>query len=334
MLVALSRSLRFSHAPARCGPAPCRLLASRAGLIKDLRSRTSAPMNKCVAALEASGNDVDAAVDWLRKAGVSSAHKKAARGAHEGVVTVAEGEGALAIVEVNTETDFVARNSVFHSLGVQIAESALALAAPGSDGGGPVIRDLDCAELGQRPLGSSDTPVAEAVAMAVSQLGENIVLRRASALELPAEGVLASYVHNAYAPGIGQIAAAVALQSTADAQALRELGQRLAMHVVAAAPVALSREAVGEERIQRERALLTEQAQSSGKAAAIIEKMVDGRLNKFFQEVALLEQPFIVDESAGSVRKVLAAASKALGADVQLVGFVRYQVGEHAGPQE
>jgi len=243
---------------------------------------------------------------------------------------VAESESALAIAEVNTETDFVARNSVFHTLGVQIAESALALAAAGDAGSGKAVRDVDCAELAQRPLGASATPVAEAVAMAVSQLGENIVLRRASVLELSGEGVLASYVHNSYAPGVGQIAAAVALESTAERQALRELGQRLAMHVVAAAPVALSREAVGEERIQRERALFTEQAQASGKAPAIIEKMVDGRLNKFFKEVALLEQPFIVDESAGSVRKVLAAASKALGAEVRLAGFMRYQVGEHA----
>ena len=322
------------------------LATGRTALLKDLRARTSAPMAKCVEALKATDDDVDSAIDWLRKAGLASAGKKAARGAHEGAIALAGTDTALALVEVNTETDFVARNELFHALCADIAASALGLGEAGARG------DVDTAALGAESLPGRG-PVADAVALAVSQLGENVVLRRATVLgESPRRhgcvqrsaasgrnaraspagaqnGVVSSYVHNAYAPHIGQIGAGVALECGAtpsdDArETLRDLGRKLAMHVVAASPLALSRAELGTERVQREREILAEQARSaapigrrsavylghssrqaraSGKPDHLVEKMVEGRLNKFYKEAALLEQAYVVDDTAGSVQK-------------------------------
>lgn len=308
----------------------------KTALIKELRARTSAPMKKCVDALAAADGDLDAAVDWLRKSGVATAHKKAGRGANEGAVVVASDEAGCVIVELNSETDFVARNGIFHDLANTVARESLSFVRAGGVGrSGPY--EIGQAALGALPLpqegeGGGSVPASEAISMAVSQLGENLVLRRACALSIPAEGgVVTSYVHNAYAPGLGRTVAAVALRSQADPAALQALGSNLAMHIVAAAPRYLSRGAVDEAVLDRERKVLTEQAVASGKPAATIEKMVEGRLTKFYKEVALLEQEYMVEDKAGDVSQVLKKASEDLGAEVTLEGFVRYHVGEDVG---
>jgi len=304
----------------------------KTALIKELRARTSAPMKKCVDALAAADGDLDAAVDWLRKSGVATAHKKAGRGANEGAVVVASDEAGLVVLELNSETDFVARNGIFHELANTVAKESLSFVRGGSRSG---PYEIDRAALAALPLprvGEGGTVLAsEAISMAVSQLGENLVLRRACVLPIPAEGgVVTSYVHNAYAPGLGRTVAAVALRSQADPAALQALGTNLAMHIVAAAPRYLSRGQVDQAHLDRERSVLTEQAAVSGKPAATIEKMVEGRLGKFYKEVVLLEQEYIVEDKAGDVSKVLKKASTDLGAEVTLEGFVRYHVGEDA----
>jgi len=306
----------------------------KTALIKELRARTSAPMKKCVDALAAAEGDLDAAVDWLRKSGVATAHKKAGRGANEGAVVVASGEAGCVVVELNSETDFVARNSIFHDLANTVARESLSFVRGGSGRSGPY--EIAQAALAALPLPQEggSVPASEAISMAVSQLGENLVLRRACALPIPAEGgVVTSYVHNAYAPGLGRTVAAVALRSQADPAALQALGTNLAMHIVAAAPRYLSRAEVDEAVLDRERSVLSEQAAASGKPAATIAKMVEGRLGKFYKEVVLLEQEYIVEDKAGDVSKVLKKASADLGAEVTLEGFVRYQLGE-AGEAE
>lgn len=326
---------RTSSLLARVAPKGlARPLTARAdtALIKELRARTSAPMKKCVDALKAAENDLDAAVDWLRKAGVATAQKKAGRGANEGAVVVASNEAGLVMIELNSETDFVARNGIFHALAGTVAKEALSLVRDGPRGGRYEIEQSALASLPLPKEGEAGTvPASEAISMAVSQLGENLVLRRACVLPSPPEGgVVASYVHNRYVPGLGQKAAAVALRSQAEPAALTALGEKLAMHIVAASPQYLSRDEVDQASLDRERKVLTEQATASGKPAATIEKMVQGRLGKFYQEVVLLEQQYLIEEKAGAVSKVLKKASTDLGAEVTLEGFVRYHVGESA----
>lgn len=293
--------------------------------------RTSAPMKKCVEALDKADGDLDEAVTILRKAGVAAAAKKAGRGASEGAAAVAHGPGGAALIEINSETDFVARNDIFQKLCADVARTALGLAPPGEAAPAPV----DAAALGAAPLDGSTSSVTEALGVAVSQLGENLVLRRAVALPTPAAGgVVATYVHNAYAPGVGRTAAAVVLSSTAgDAEALQTLGQKLAMHVVAATPLYVSRAEVDPAVLERERDILLEQAKGSGKPDNVIEKMVTGRISKYYGEVCLLEQMYMIEEGAGNVGKVLEAAGKELGAPVELQAFVRFNVGD-AAPDE
>ena len=203
----------------------------KTALIKELRARTSAPMKKCVDALAAADGDLDAAVDWLRKSGVATAHKKAGRGANEGAVVVASDQAGCVLVELNSETDFVARNGLFHELAGALAKESLSIVRGGGAGGsGSGPYEIEPAVLAALPLpqvggAGGSLPAAEAISVAVSQLGENLVLRRACALPVPAEGgVVTSYVHNTYAPGLGRTAAAVALRSQADPTALQALG--------------------------------------------------------------------------------------------------------------
>ena len=251
--------------------------------VKQMRAITSAPMKECVKALKATDGDIGEAMAWLRKSGVASAHKKADRHASDGGIVVAMGEAGLACVEVNTETDFVARNAVFQELAEAVARSCLALPAPAGEGGLP--REVDVATLGASTLasGAADAlSVSDALAVAMTQLGENIVVRRACLLPTPARGLIASYVHNQYSPNLGRIGAAVALASEAtDTAALQKLGLQLCMHVVASSPVAISRESIPAERISREREILMAQAEGSGKSAEMVERMVGGRLNKY-----------------------------------------------------
>ena len=303
---------------------------SRTALIKELRARTSAPMKKCVDALEKANNDVDEAVTILRKAGLAAAQKKAGRGASEGALAVvSDSKSTAAIVEINSETDFVARNEIFQELALDVSRAALGLTPPDASA---KVQLLDVGAIGATPLGEHAS-VTEALGVAVSQLGENLVLRRACALSAPAEGgVVSTYVHNAYAPNVGRTAAAVVLKSTAaDDEALTSLGQKLAMHVVAAQPLFLSRGDVDDAALQREKDILVEQAKGSGKPDNVIEKMVTGRMNKYYGEVCLLEQSYLIEEGAGSVAKVLDKAGKSMGAPVEIAAFVRYQLGEESG---
>ena len=282
-------------------------------------------------ALAEANGDVEEAATLLRKAGLAAAQKKVGRGASEGAAAVVHSPAGAAIVEINSETDFVARNELFQALAGRVARTALGLSSETSSDA--VVVELDPATVGAATIDASGeiaSSVEAAIGFAVSQLGENLVLRRACLLPTPsAGGVVASYAHNTYAPNVGLTIGAVVLESTAaDADALRALGEKLSMHVVASSPLFLDRAAVPEEAVRRERDILTEQAAQSGKPANVVDKMVTGRLNKYYSEVCLLEQPYVVDDSAGSVGKVLAAAGKELGANVALTGFVRYHVGE------
>ncbi len=284
-----------------------------APLVKELRHRTGAGMMDCKKALTETGGDLEAAVDWLRKQGLAAAAKKAGRVAAEGLVgALARGPKGV-VVEVNSETDFVARNETFQKFVTTVAELAL-------EAGGDLER------LRAAGFPGSDKTVEESLTELVATLGENVRLRRAASLSV-SRGVIATYTHNSVAPGLGRISVLVGLESSADAASLAALGKRLAMHVAAANPQALSVETLDAAAVERERDVLTEQARASGKPAAIIEKMVEGRLRKFHEEVVLLEQVYVIDGET-KVSRVIERAAKDIGAEVKLAGFVRFALGE------
>jgi len=284
-----------------------------AALVKELREKTGAGMMDCKKALTETAGDLEGAVDWLRKKGLAAAAKKAGRVAAEGLVAVATAGTAGAVVEVNSETDFVARNDTFQGFALKTAE--LALAGTG-----------DIEELKQTPYPGTGRSVADELTHLVATVGENMNLRRSKRLSV-GNGVVAAYVHNALAPGLGKIGVLVALESTADSGKLLELGRQIAMHVAAARPDALTIDEVDSAALDRERAVLTEQAAASGKPADIIAKMVEGRVRKYYEEVVLLEQTYVVDGET-KVKKVVEAAAKQLGAPVAVTGFVRFALGE------
>jgi elongation factor Ts len=283
-----------------------------ASLVKELREKTGAGMMDCKKALTETGGDLEAAVDWLRKKGLAAAAKKAGRVAAEGLVAVAASGPSGAVLEVNAETDFVARNEQFQVFARQAAEVALAV-------GG----DLEKTRMATLPGGGT---VGDRLTQLVATIGENMGLRRAAGLSVPA-GVVTSYIHNAVAPGLGKIGVLVAIESSGDGQALAQLGKQIAMHVAAANPGALDIGSVDPAALARERVILTEQAATSGKPAAVVEKMVEGRLRKFYEETVLLEQVFVVDGES-RVKDVVARVAKDIGAPVRLAGFVRYALGE------
>ncbi|HHN72641.1 MAG TPA: elongation factor Ts [Thermopetrobacter sp.] len=284
-----------------------------ASMVKELREKTGAGMMDCKQALTETGGDMEKAVDWLRAKGLSKAAKKSSRVAAEGLVGVRTEGNRGALVEVNSETDFVARNEAFQEMVAGIAE--VALAAKG---------DLEALKAGAFP--GTEMSVEEYVKEMVGKIGENMTVRRTAYLEVP-EGVVVSYMHNQSAPGLGKIGVLVALESGGDAEKLAELGRRLAMHVAAAAPLALTAEDIPAEVVERERAIFVEQAKESGKPENIIEKMVEGRLKKFFKESALLSQLFVMDNET-PVEKVVKNAEAEVGAPVRLAGFARMQLGE------
>ncbi len=284
-----------------------------ASLVKDLRDKTGAGMMDCKKALTESAGDLEAAIDWLRKKGLSNAAKKAGRVAAEGLVAVAAKGGMGAIVEVNAETDFVARNDQFQAYAKRVAEIML------SKGG-------DIEALKTQPFADVGRNVAEELTHLIATIGENMDLRRGQRLQV-GQGVVAAYVHNSIAPGLGKIGVLVALESTADTTKLLELGKQIAMHVAAARPEALTIADVNPANLERERAILMEQAQGSNKPADIIAKMVEGRIRKYYEEVVLLEQVSVLDGET-KISKVIENASKTLAAPVKLAGFVRFQLGE------
>jgi len=288
------------------------MAAITAQMVKDLREKTGAGMMDCKAALTETGGDMEAAIDWLRAKGLSKAAKKADRVAAEGLVGVARGTKAAAVVEVNSETDFVARNEQFQTMVKEIA--TLALKAKGD------VKKLAGAKM---PSGKS---VVDHIQEAVGKIGENMSLRRTALLQVK-DGVVATYVHNSVAPDLGKIGVLVALESKAKADKLNELGRQIAMHVAATSPLALTAEEVDKAVVERERAIFTEQAKETGKPANVIEKMVQGRLDKFFKESVLLKQVFVVD-SEKTVEQAVAAAEKEAGSPIKVTGFVRYALGE------
>ncbi len=285
-----------------------------AALVKELREKTGAGMMDCKTALAESDGDVEAAVDWLRKKGLSAAAKKSGRVAAEGLVGVAVDGGKGAVVEVNAETDFVGRNETFQGF----VETATKLAL---DAGG----DIEALKAVQVP-GEGRT-VEEQVTHLVATIGENMQLRRADAVSV-SEGVVAPYVHSAVKPGVGKIGVLVGLESSGDAGKLDELGKQLAMHIAAASPRFLSTDEVDADTLERERQVLTDQAKESGRPDDVIAKMVEGRMRKFFEEVVLLEQIYVISEDKAKVAKVVEEAAKDIGAPVKLTGFVRFALGE------
>ena len=284
-----------------------------AALVKELRQKTGAGMMDCKRALTETGGVVDDAVDWLRKNGLAAAAKKAGRVAAEGLVGISVDGNAGAIVEVNSETDFVARNEDFQGFVAGVADIARAV--------GGVEDALKAADF----PGAGHT-VADQVTELVGKIGENIVLRRSASLAVE-NGVIASYVHNAAAPGLGKIGVLVALSSEGDQAALAAFGKQVAMHIAAARPEAVTRDDVDASLVDRERAILADQARESGKPEEIIEKMVEGRLQKFYEDVVLNEQTFVIDNET-KVADATAAAAKAAGAAIEIAGFLRFELGE------
>jgi elongation factor Ts len=284
-----------------------------AALVKELREKTSAGMMDCKRALDDSNGDIEAAVDWLRKKGLSAAAKKSGRVAAEGLIGVATRGTVGALVEVNSETDFVARNEAFQTFVRAVAELAL-------------IGDGELESLLRTPYPGTGRSVEEELTYLIATIGENLVLRRMARLAVGQGGVF-SYMHNALGPGLGKIGVIVALESTAPATALADLGRQLAMHVAAAVPLYLDIAAVPAAALERERNVLREQARATGKSEDIIERMVEGRLRKFYEEVVLLEQVFVVDQET-RISKVVENAARAAGAAIAVTGFARFALGE------
>ncbi|HEX2763700.1 MAG TPA: translation elongation factor Ts [Allosphingosinicella sp.] len=283
-----------------------------AATVKELRERTGAGMMDCKKALGETQGDMEAAIDWLRAKGLAAAAKKAGRTAAEGLVGVAVAGNRGAVVEVNSETDFVAKNEQFQEF-VRIA-AQLAL-----DGSGTVENLLAAGY----PGGGT---VEEKLTANIATIGENQSLRRSAVLQVP-QGVVVSYVHNAVTPGLGKIGVLVALESEGEAEALTQLGKQLAMHIAAANPQALRGEDLDPSLIERERAIASEKASESGKPAEIVAKMVEGSIAKFRKENALMSQLFVMDNKT-KVEDVIAGEAKRIGSAVALNAFVRFQLGE------
>ena len=284
-----------------------------AAMVKELRDRTLAGMMDCKKALSETDGDIEAAIDWLRTKGLAAAAKKASRVAAEGLVGVATDGTKGAAVEINSETDFVAKNETFQDFVRNVTAVALAQG----------ITDIAALGAAEYPGGGT---IAETLTHNVATIGENQALRRAAMLTVNS-GVVAGYVHNAVKPGMGKIGVLVALESTAGADVLEPLAKQLAMHVAAANPLALNGDDLDADLVARERAIAEEKASQSGKPAEIVAKMVDGSMAKFRKENALLSQLFVMDGKT-PVAEVVAAAGKDVGAAITLKGFIRFQLGE------
>jgi elongation factor Ts len=284
-----------------------------AELVKRLREQTGAGMMDCKKALTETGGDYEAAVDFLRKKGLAAAAKKASRVAAEGLIGMRLDGREGALVEINSETDFVARNEIFQKLVQHVAGLA-----PGARGNVEALRQMTISGTGRT--------VAEEITQAIAVIGENLNLRRTACLAVE-QGVIAGYLHNQVAPGLGKIGVLVGLESAAEPAKLSELGKQLAMHVAAANPQAVSADRIDPATLDRERAIFADQARASGKPENIIEKMVEGRVRKFYEEAVLLEQVWVIDTDQ-RVKQVVEAAGKELGHPVKVTGFVRMVLGE------
>ncbi|MBH0237058.1 translation elongation factor Ts [Methylobrevis albus] len=290
-----------------------------AAQVKELREKTGAGMMDCKSALIETNGDIEAAIDWLRTKGLAKAAKKAGRVAAEGLVGVATDGTKASVVEVNSETDFVARNDAFQTLVRNVAAVAVA-----TDG------ETDAVAAATYP-GKSHSVDAE-IKELIATIGENMTLRRTKTLSVSA-GVVAPYVHAAITDGLGKIGVLVALESTGKTDELLKLGRQIAMHVAATSPLALTPDEIDPAVIERERAIFAEQARESGKPESIIEKMVEGRIRKFFEEVSLLKQPFVIDPDK-TVEQAVKAAESTVGAPITVTAFVRFNLGEGIEKEE
>lgn len=284
-----------------------------AALVKELREKTGAGMMDCKKALIETDGDVETAVDWLRKKGLSAASKKAGRTAAEGLIGIAVGDSTGAMVEINSETDFVARNEHFQAFVRTASELSLA-------------NDGDTEAVMQAGYPGEDRTVEEQLTHLIATIGENMSVRRTTSLSVE-NGVVSSYIHNAASEGLGKIGVLVALASEGDAGVLAGVGKQLAMHIAAAKPQALSVEDLDPETVARERNVLADQARASGKPENIIEKMIDGRMRKFYEEAVLLKQVSVIDQES-TIEKVLEQASAEAGAAVEIASYAMYVLGE------
>jgi len=283
-----------------------------AALVKELRDKTSAGMMDCKKALSENDGNIEAAIDWLRKKGIAKATKKSGRVASEGLIGLGIDGTTGALVEVNSETDFVARNDEFQTAVTEIA--GLAVAANG---------DLAALAASNTKNGAS---VADFLTSLIATIGENMSLRRTSSVSVQ-NGTVTGYMHSAAAEGLGKIGVLVGLESDGDKDALNALGKKIAMHVAATSPLALTVDDLDPAAVERERTVLSDQARASGKPDAIIEKMVEGRIRKFYEESVLLNQIFVMDGER-SIAKVIEDEAKALGSDIKMTAFVRMELGE------
>ncbi len=289
-----------------------------AALVKELREKSGAGMLDCKKALEENNGEIDAAMDFLRAKGLASAAKKSSRAAAEGLVSVAAAGTIGVAIELNAETDFVARNEQFQAFLNKLTDAALAQKIGDVDA-------LKAIDLGGKTAEANLTEL-------IANIGENMTLRRAKMLTVT-NGVVSSYVHNALQPGRGKIGVLVALESTGDAAKLDALGRQLAMHIAAARPESLDVESMDPDLVARERAVYVEKAKESGKPAEIIEKMVEGSMRKFYEQSVLMQQTFIIDGES-KISAVLEAAAKDVGAPVKLTSYVRFELGEGVEKKE
>ena len=286
-----------------------------AAMVKELRETTGAGMLDCKKALVEANGNMEQAVDWLRKKGLASAAKKSSRVAAEGLVAVAVDGNKGAAVEVNSETDFVAKNEIFQEYVEDAAKVALHC-----NGDVEAMKAFVC------PKCADGKTFGERLTDMIAKIGENMNLRRAKVISVN-NGVVCSYVHNAVRNGLGKIGVLVALESTADKAKLEELGKHIAMHIAATAPIALNIAGVAPEAVEHEKSIFAEQAKASGKPANIIEKMVEGRIRKFYEEVVLEEQAFIMDPDK-KIKDIVADAAKECGTDIKLTDFVFFKLGD------
>ena len=287
--------------------------------VKELRDLTGAGMMDCKAALNETNGNMEEAIDWLRKKGISKADKKAGRTAAEGLIGVDSGVREAAIVEVNSETDFVARNEQFQELVRNIAKVALAY------GGKTEV-------VAAAKYPGSDKSVTDTIKDAIGTIGENISFRRSAKLAVE-HGAVATYVHNAVADGLGKLGVLVAIETTGNEQAANAFARQVAMHVAATNPMALTAEQIDPAAVEREKAIFSDQARQSGKPEAIIEKMVEGRLRKFYEEVVLLKQAFVLNPDI-TVEKALKDAEKEIGAPAKITAYLRFALGEGIEKEE
>ncbi|TPM33977.1 elongation factor Ts [Mesorhizobium sp. B2-2-2] len=283
-----------------------------AAQVKELRDLTGAGMMDCKAALNETNGNMEEAVDWLRKKGISKADKKAGRTAAEGLIGVDSGVREAAAVEVNSETDFVARNAAFQEIVAKVAKVALAYGTS------------EAVAAAKYP--GSDKSVTDTIKDAVGTIGENMGFRRSAKLTVP-HGAVATYVHNAVADGLGKLGVLVAIETTGNEHAANAFARQVAMHVAATNPMALTTEELDPAAVEREKAIFADQARQSGKPEAIIEKMVEGRLRKFYEEVVLLKQAFVLNPDI-TVEKALKDAEKQIGAPAKISAYLRFALGE------